>query len=441
MTRDRNQGARRSLWLGSAVLLAVLVLAAGCSSAGGGDAADPTADSTAGSTVAAPSAEETGSTPVTEASRSFTVPQVPASGREQVPQALVPSEIPDYPTEIRFDDPAFPPSLVTSYDLKPGGPGPDGIPSIDEPRFLEIADVDFLEDQEPVLVFVLGDEVRAYPLQIMMWHEIVNDTVNGIPVAVTYCPLCNSAVAHDRRHEGRVLEFGVSGALYNSSLVMFDRQTFSLWSHFTGEGLVGIFAGDQLTSFPVSLASWAEFRDAHPGGIVLSRDTGFTREYGRNPYPGYDDVNTPPFLFEGREIDGRFAAKTRIVGMDLPSGPRAVASERLEQDRVVRVDDGDRQLVVWWQPGTVSALEGRTVASGRDVGTTGVFEATLDGQALSFEPADGGGFRDRETGSTWSALGIATAGPLAGRQLTAVPHVDTFWFAWSAFQPDTEVVG
>ncbi|MDH4363742.1 MAG: DUF3179 domain-containing protein, partial [Acidimicrobiia bacterium] len=249
-----------------------------------------------------------------------------------------------------------------------------------------------------------------------------------------------SAVAHDRRHEGRVLEFGVSGALWNSSLVMFDRQTFSLWSHFTGQGLVGIFADDQLASFPVSLASWAEFRGAHPQGIVLSRDTGFTRDYGRNPYPGYDDVTTPPFLFEGREIDGRYAAKTRIVGIDLPSGPQAVTYERLEQDRLVPLIDGDRRLVVWWQPGTVTALEGKTVASGRDVGTTGVFEAALDGQILSFEAVDGG-FRDRETGSMWSALGVGTAGPLAGRQLTRVPSVDTFWFAWSAFQPDTEVVG
>jgi hypothetical protein len=128
------------------------------------------------------------------------------------------------------------------------------------------------------------------------------------------------------------------------------------------------------------------------------------------------------------------------VGLDLPSGPQAVTTERLERDRVVPLADGERRLVVWWQPGTVSALEGRTVASGRDVGTTGVFEVSLDGQALSFEPADGG-FRDRETGSTWSPLGVATAGPLIGRQLTAVTHVDTFWFAWSAFQPDTEVVG
>jgi hypothetical protein len=364
---------------------------------------------------------------------------VPASPREQVPQALIPSDIPDLPTEIRFSDPAFGPALVRSGDLRPGGPGPDGIPSIDEPRFLHIADVDFLQDREPVFVLMLEGEARAYPLQIMVWHEIVNDSVAGIPVAVTYCPLCNSAFAHDRRHEGRVLEFGVSGALWNSSLVMFDRQTFSLWSHFTGQGLLGVFGGDQLNRFPVTLASWAEFEVAHPDGIVLSRDTGYSRDYGRNPYPGYDDVDTPPFLFEG-EVDGRHAAKTRVVGLDLPGGPQAVTGDRLKQDRVVTLTDGERPLVVWWQPGSSSALDAATVAEGRDVGTTGVFEAVLDGRTLSFRSFEDG-FRDDETSSTWNIFGTATAGPLSGRQLTAVTHVDTFWFAWSAFQPDTTVIG
>ena len=158
------------------------------------------------------------------------------------------SEIPDIPTEIRFTDPGFgPPGPVRGPEAGgPAGRHPFGQP----PRFHDIEDVDFLEEQEPVFVLELGGEARAYPLQIMVWHEIVNDTVAGVPVAVTYCPLCNSAFAHDRRHEGRVLEFGVSGALWNSSLVMFDRQTFSLWSHFTGQGLLGVFASDQLAGSP-----------------------------------------------------------------------------------------------------------------------------------------------------------------------------------------------
>jgi hypothetical protein len=266
----------------------------------------------------------------------------------------------------------------------------------------------------------------------------VNDTIAGVPVAVTYCPLCNSAFAYDRRHEGRVLSFGVSGALYHSSLVMFDRQTFSLWSHFTGQGLLGVFASDELTSYPVTLASWDEFRRARPEGIVLSRETGFSKDYGVNPYPGYDDIANPPFLYDG-EVDGRHAAKVRIVGLDLPGGPQAVTAERLQADRVVSLDDGETPIVVWWQPGTGSALDTATVADGRDVGTSGAFVADLDDRRLTFEPVDDG-FRDAETASNWNVLGTAVAGSLSGRSLTKVPHVDTFWFAWAAFQPHTRVV-
>ncbi|MGD9750982.1 MAG: DUF3179 domain-containing protein [Acidimicrobiia bacterium] len=396
-------------------------------------------------TVAAPedtAASPTGGTNTTTAtpSKSFAVDLLEPSPRENGPEALIPSDILDIPTEVRFSDPGFGPTQISSDELKRGGPAPDGIPSIDKPRFERIDDVDWLTDNEPVFVFELGGEARAYPLQIMMYHEIVNDTVAGVPVAVTYCPLCNSAFAHDRRHEGRILSFGVSGALYNSSLVMFDRQTFSLWSHFTGLGLVGVFAGDQLTSYPVALASWKEFRAAHPDGIVLSRDTGFDKDYGRNLYPGYDDVNTPPFFFDEGAVDGRYAAKTRIVGLNLPNGPQAVTNQRLEADRVVELLDGERPLVVWWQPGTTSALDARTVADGRDVGTTGAFEATVDGQLLTFTAVDDG-FEDLQTGSRWNVLGDAVSGPLAGRELTRITHVDTFWFAWAAFQPETAVTG
>lgn len=411
--------------------LALAVLCAACAN-------DDPSPGTAPRSATAEGAAAPGSATTVHAS-SFAVDKIEPSPREFGPEALIPSEVPDIPTEIRFTDPGFGPPLVQSGDLKPGGPGPDGIPAINTPRFHRTDEVGFLEENEPVFVLELGGEARAYPLQILVWHEIVNDTVAGIPVAVTYCPLCNSAFAYDRRHEGRVLEFGVSGALWHSSLVMFDRQTFSLWSHFTGQGLLGVFASDQLEQFPVSLASWSQFKTARPDGIVLSRDTGFTKDYGRNPYPGYDDVGSPPFLFEG-EVDGRYAAKTRLVGLDLPAGPQAVTNDRLEADRVVALTDGDRPLVVWWQPGTGSALDADTVADGKDVGTTGAFEAVLDGQTLTFEPVDGA-FRDHETASTWNVFGTATAGPLTGRQLTAVPHVDTFWFAWAVFQPDTAIVG
>jgi hypothetical protein len=353
-------------------------------------------------------------------------------------------QIPSDPAEVEISaltDPeaeGLPDPLVDVDLIRSGGPPPDGIPPIDEPRFTAIADVDFLEDEEAVLALEIDGEARAYPIQIMMWHEIVNDTVGGIPVTVSFCPLCNSALAYDRRVDDRILDFGTSGSLYNSALVMYDRQTESLWSHFTAEAIVGTLTGSTLDTFPVATVSWDDFRNAHPDGIVLSRDTGHERAYGQNPYVGYDDPDDVPFLFEG-EVDGRLAVKERIVGIRDGDLGVAVRLSELEAARVMEVTVGERDLVAWVKPGTASSLDAVSVAGGRDVGATGVFFPSVDGQHLTFE-SDGEGFRDRETGSRWDVLGQATDGPLAGSSLEGYPHVDTFWFAWVAFLPDTAVV-
>ncbi len=332
-----------------------------------------------------------------------------------------------------------PEPLIDPDGMLSGGPPPDGIPPIDEPTFLSADQVDFLEDNEPVLALTVGDESRAYPVQVLIWHEIVNDTIDGIPVTVTYCPLCNSAIAFDRRLGDRVLDFGTSGLLYNSALVMYDRQTETLWSHFTGEAAIGHLTGEVLDVFPMSTVSWEDWREANPDGLVLSRDTGFDRNYGTNPYPGYDDVTSSPFLFEG-EIDGRLAAKERILGIERDGEAAAVRLDVLREDGVEELDLGSEKLVAWVLGGTASALDAGTVSGGRDVGATGVFSPVVDGEELTFE-VDGDRFVDEQTGSTWNVLGESTSGPLAGTQLEAVPHVDTFWFAWAAFRPDTTVVG
>ncbi|HZA86131.1 MAG TPA: DUF3179 domain-containing protein [Acidimicrobiales bacterium] len=356
-----------------------------------------------------------------------TVDQAAPSPAEDVPSAL------DDP-----DDDSFPEPLIDTAELLSGGPPPDGIPAIDRPKFLAADYVDFLEDEEPVLAIEIGDDARAYPLQVMTWHEIVNDTVDGVPVAVTYCPLCNTAIAYGRRLGDRVLDFGTSGMLYNSALVMYDRQTESLWSHFTAEGIVGHLAGQELEVYPVAIVAWADWREAHPDGLVLSRDTGHDRDYGRNPYPGYDDIDSPAFLFEG-EVDGRLAAKERVIGIERGGEAVAVRADELAEAGVVEVEIGGDTLVVWLDPGTASALDSPVLAEGRDVGATGVFVPVVDGQELTFERTDAG-FVDDQTGSRWNVLGDALDGPLAGRALEPVVHVDTFWFAWGAFQPDTRIV-
>lgn len=331
-----------------------------------------------------------------------------------------------------------PEPLVDLAEIRSGGPPPDGIPSIDNPTFLRASAIDFLGETEPVLAVDIDGDARAYPVQILMWHEIVNDTVGGVPVAVTYCPLCNSAIAYGRQVDGQVLEFGTSGLLWNSALVMYDRQTETLWSHFTGQGIVGELTGTEIDTFPVATVPWGVWRDAHPGGLVLSRDTGFDRAYGQNPYPGYDDVASEPFLYEG-EVDGRYTAMTRIVGVEIDDDALGVPLVTLQDERVVNADVDGTDLVMLWMPGTASALDAADVAGGDDIGATGVFVPVVDGQELTFTATDSG-FVDTETDSSWNLLGQATAGPLAGSSLEAVEHVDTFWFAWSAFRPDSAIL-
>ena len=332
----------------------------------------------------------------------------------------------------------FPQSVVDVRDIVSGGPPPDGIPPIDAPVFAPISEIDFIEDDsEGVIVVEINGETKAYPIQILIWHEIVNDEIGGVPVTVTYCPLCNSALVFERQFGDRLLDFGTSGELYQSALVMYDRQTESLWAHFTGQGIVGHYAGAQLELVPAQTLGWSSFVDAFPDAEVLTRDTGTSRNYGENPYVGYDDASTNPIGgFISQPIDDQFGAKDRVVGIIDDSGTYAVLLEDLAADGAVEIDAGDRTLVVFQQGGLNSALEDRAIGGGRDVGQTGAFVARADdGTSLSFT-RDGDSFVDNETGSTWDILGRAIEGELAGQQLDGVPVVDTFWFSWSTYQPD-----
>jgi hypothetical protein len=324
----------------------------------------------------------------------------------------------------------LPTPLVSAGELTEGGPAPDGIPPIDEPKFVTAADVSFIEDREPVIAVTVGEETRAYPIQILIWHEIVNDTIDGVPVAVTYCPLCNSAFVWDRRVDGKVHDFGTSGKVWNSSLVMYDRQTRSLWAHFTGEAIAGQRTGVQLESVPAAIVGWDEFREGHPEALVLSRDTGTRRSYGQNPYPGYDDVDTPPFLFEG-EADGRLAAKERVVGIESGGDAVAVLRSDVAEQGAVTVEMDGRRLAVLWSPGVTSALDTGSLVEGREVGAVNVVELP-DG--VEIERSDAPGVFTLSDGRSIDLLGVAVGGV---EGLASVTHVDTFWFAWAAFQPDT----
>lgn len=328
---------------------------------------------------------------------------------------------------------------VPYEEIISGGPPRDGIPSIDAPKFITQDEAaEWLAGNEPVIALEINGDARAYPLQILIWHEIVNDTVGGVPVAVTFCPLCNAAITFDRRLNGQVFEFGTSGLLRNSDLVMYDRTTESLWQQFLGEGIVGEMTGARLAFLPSAIVSFDDFRQAYPDGVVLSRETGFRRPYGRNPYTGYDTIGSTPFLFNGI-VDGRLPAMERVVAVSFEDGTDvAYPFSVLAKEGAVNDSVNGHDLVVFYTRGTVSALGAEIIAQAQDVGATGVFDPYLGGQKLTFKK-DGERIVDEQTGSTWNILGQAVEGPLAGKQLTPIIHGDHFWFSWAAFKPDTIV--
>jgi len=319
----------------------------------------------------------------------------------------------------------------------------DAIPALDEPSFEAVGDIDWLAAREPVIEVQIDGDARAYPLQILTWHEIVNDVVGGTPVTVTFCPLCNTAVAFERPSiDGETTTFGTSGRLYNSNLVMYDRATESYWTQATGQAVTGPATGQQLERIPAQIVSWADFRDAFPGGKVLSRDTGHNRNYGTNPYPGYDDVDNPPFLFDG-EVDGRLAAVERVLGVQSEDEVVAFPYFRLQRAAdgelaTVNTKVGEEPTLILWKPGVTSALDGAEIATSKDVGAAAAFDRDLDGRTLKFEVRDDR-IVDTATSSAWNVFGRAVSGPLEGQQLNSADAFDTFWFDWAAFHPGTLV--
>ena len=327
---------------------------------------------------------------------------------------------------------------ISLDELISGGPPRDGIPPIDNPSFISITDAkDWLDDREPVLSFHTGDVARAYPIQVLMWHEIVNDAIDDIPISVTYCPLCNAAIVFDRRVDGKTLTFGTSGMLRKSDLVMWDRQTESLWQQLTGEAIVGDLTGMVLSMLPSKMISFSSFYETFPNGEVLSNETGYAREYGQNPYVGYDESSNPFMFYD--TVDNRLEAMERVVAFMHEDG-LAYSYSYLQKNRVVNTEIGGKPVVLFWSPGTASAMHASEIRSSRDVGSVGVFSPVLDNTLYNFSLNDEMAIIDNETGTVWSHMGRGLSGALAGKELEPVLHFNHFWFAWQAFYPDTAVV-
>ena len=362
----------------------------------------------------------------------------PKPGTAAVSPALLEEEPPPRGSARQFST-DFSRHTIPYADVLSGGPPKDGIPAIDNPRFVTVeAAAAWLGPQEPVVLVEVGEVAKAYPLQVLTWHEIVNDEVGGVPLSITFCPLCNTAIGFRREFDGQILDFGTTGRLRYSNLIMYDRQTETWWQQATGEGIAGRYAGSRLAFYPANIVSWQEFRNGYPHAEVLSRETGFQRAYGRNPYAGYDNVNNTPFLYRGPRTPDALLPMARVLTVDLDSDTVAYPYEVLEQSFVIDDTVAEQPITVFWQPGTASALDSGSIATGRDVGTGAAFSRELDGRILDFEWQEDT-IRDRQTSSSWNLLGEATAGTLQGSKLSPVVSVNHFWFSWAAFRPETRV--
>ena len=254
-------------------------------------------------------------------------------------------------------------------EISSGGVCKDQIPAIDDPRFIPVAKSSDLGPSEPVISLVVAGEAKAYPLRILTWHEIVNDEIGGMPVTVTYCPLCNAALVFDRRVGDLVLDFGTTGRLRHSDLIMYDRQTESWWQQFQGEAIVGELTGTRLRFLPARLESWERFKARHPGGLVQVPTNPGLRSYGANPYVGYDTA-LRPFLYRGDYPDG-IEPMERVVAV----GNEAWSLPLLRREGRIETSD----IVLSWEPGQNSALDTRDIREGRDVGNVVVQAKTANG--------------------------------------------------------------
>jgi len=323
---------------------------------------------------------------------------------------------------------------------------PDQIPPIDTPSFISLEDAkNTYFEHEPVIAVEINNEAKAYPLSVLMYHEIVNDVVGGTPIIATYCPLCNAAIAFNRNliHDGKMyeLDFGVSGMLRKSDMVMWDRQTQSWWQQFTGEALVGDLTGASLEFIPSLLISLEDFAKNYPNGTVLSTNNGLGEvDYSSNPYVNYDDMdNDTPFLFKGT-VDERLPAMERIVDVSLGNTTRIYPLSIIQEEVVINDVIDNKPLVIFHESKTVSVLDAKHINDSKAVGAVTVFSPVVEGKTLTFTSKDES-FYDLETSSEWTITGKCTSGLYKGTQLETIRSGNHFAFAWFAFEPDCEIYG
>ena len=275
-------------------------------------------------------------------------------------------------------------SSIDASSIRSGGPPRDGIPSLDKPKFVKLVDADFLDSHDRVIGVYRNGIAKAYPIRILNWHEVVNDDFAGSATLVTYCPLCGTGMVFDVQRNEAEFTFGVSGLLFNSDVLLYDRQTGSLWSQILSQAVSGPMKHTKLDLLPSSHTNWADWRERHPDTLVLSTDTGYQRNYGSSPYLDYERTNRLMFDVENR--NSAYANKDLVLGLSIGDRDRAYPFKELQKQDIERFDDelAEQQLTIIWSESANSAY-------------------VLD----QFD--------------------------------TEIPTVLAYWFAWYAFHPQTEI--
>jgi len=276
-------------------------------------------------------------------------------------------------------------ALIPATQIFSGGPDKDGIPSIDNPKFVKVRDADFMKDDDRVLGITLNEISKAYPIKILNWHEIVNDSIADIFFAVTYCPLCGTGVAFDSRVNGQVLSFGVSGLLYNSDVLLYDRESESLWSQLLSRAVTGKYKGKTLTMLPVIHTSWSDWKRFHPSSLVLSKNTGYWRSYSRDPYSGYEQSKHLFFPVFNKAPE-KYHPKEKVLGLVVDKIYKAYPFIELNKNK------------------------------------TGKFADSVNGKNFTVH---------------WSSK--EQSGYITNEEGIVVPVVQSYWFAWYAFHPETSI--
>lgn len=317
--------------------------------------------------------------------------------------------------------------LIPQDEVFDGGPGKDGIPAIDNPTFVDVSEIDYLDEGDLVVGFKSGNEVKAYPHKILDWHEIANDKTNNIAYSVVYCPLTGSATGWDRVINGKETTFGVSGLLYNTNIVPYDRETDSNWSQMSLKCVNGKLSGTEPGNYFLIETSWKTWQELYPNSQVLSDDTGFGRNYQQYPYGAYR-TNNDLLFFPVNNTDSRLPAKERVYGMVINGKSKAFPFSNFASGLTVLEDEVANVPVV------VAGNSNRNLVVGFE-------RTTTDGTLLSFTPSNGDGteiMTDNE-GNTWDLFGYAVSGPRQGQRLQTATGFIAYWFSWGAFFPEIEI--